>query len=69
MIAAIRDQRIRVDERIIARAEAQRAPVQIHDLLNEPSSPILEVVIRAGYRALLVVPLLRPGKSADAVIE
>jgi GAF domain-containing protein/anti-sigma regulatory factor (Ser/Thr protein kinase) len=68
MIAAIRDQRIRVDERIIARAEAQRAPVQIHDLRNEPSSPILEVVIRAGYRALLVVPLLRPGKIVGILV-
>ncbi len=64
MIAAIREEGIRSDERIIARATAQRVPVQVPDLLNEPLSPVLNLVIRAGYRALLVVPLLRP----DAII-
>src|SRR5438445_4867645 len=62
MIAAIREQGIRTDERIIARATAQRAPVQISDLAKEPSSPIVNIVIHAGYRAVLVVPLLRPGE-------
>src|SRR5262249_25816006 len=41
MIAAIQKQGIRTDERIIARATAQRAPVQIADLAKEPSSPIV----------------------------
>src|SRR5262249_17127109 len=62
MIAAIRDQPIRTDNRIIAQAASQRAPVQIPDLLNEASSPVLDVVVRAGYRALLVVPLLHRDK-------
>src|SRR5205085_181576 len=53
MIAAIREQGIRTDERIIARATAQRAPVQIPDLAKEPSSPIVSIVIHAGYRAVL----------------
>jgi signal transduction histidine kinase len=61
LIAAIQDQHISVGERTIAQMAAQRGPVQIPDLLNEPSSPLLNVIIRAGYRALLVVPLLRSG--------
>src|SRR5262249_51128885 len=68
MIAAIRKQGIRTDERIIARATAQRAPVQIADLVKEPSSPIVDIVIRAGYRAVLVVPLLRPGEVVGALV-
>ena len=68
MIAAIRKQGIRTDERIIARATAQRAPVQIPDLAKEPSSPIVDIVIRAGYRAVLVVPLLRPGEVVGALV-
>jgi GAF domain-containing protein/anti-sigma regulatory factor (Ser/Thr protein kinase) len=68
MIAAIREQGIRTDERIIARATAQRAPVQIPDLLEEPSSPIVDIVIRAGYRAILVVPLLRPGEIVGTLV-
>jgi GAF domain-containing protein len=68
MIAAIREQGIRTDERIIARAAAQRAPVQIPDLAREPSSPIVDIVIRAGYRAVLVVPLLRPGEIVGTLV-
>jgi GAF domain-containing protein len=68
MITAIRKQGIRTDERIIARATAQRAPVQIADLLKEPSSPIVDIVIRAGYRAVLVVPLLRPGETVGTLV-
>src|SRR5262249_773788 len=43
-------------------------PVQIPDLLNEPLSPVLNLVIRAGYRALLVVPLLRPGAIIGTLV-
>src|SRR5262249_42491186 len=52
MIAAIRDQRIRAEERV-AQAAAQRAAVQVPDLLNEPVSPVINILIRAGYRAVL----------------
>jgi signal transduction histidine kinase len=68
MIAAIQKQGIRTDERIIARATAQRAPVQIADLAEEPSSPIVDIVMRAGYRAVLVVPLLRPGQIVGTLV-
>ncbi len=68
MIAAIRQQGIRTDERIIARATAQRGTVQIADLAKEPSSPIVDIVIRAGYRAVLVVPLLRPGEIVGTLV-
>src|SRR5262249_10963237 len=68
MIAAIRDQRIRTEERV-AQAAAQRAAIQVPDLLNEPySSPVLNIVIRAGYRAVLVVPLLRPGEIVAILV-
>src|SRR5947207_1699593 len=68
MIGAIREQGIRTDERIIARATAQRASVQIPDLAKEPSSPIVNIVIRAEYRAVLVVPLLRPGEIVGTLV-
>jgi len=67
-IKAIQDHQIRIGERTIARAAAERASVQIPDLLNEPSSPLLDIVIRAGYRALLVVPLLRPGEIVGTLV-
>jgi signal transduction histidine kinase len=67
LIAAIRDQRVRAEERV-AQAAAQRAAVQVSDLLNEPSSPLVNIVIRAGYRAVLVVPLLRPGEVVGILV-
>src|SRR5262249_16009774 len=68
MIAATRDQRIGTEERV-AQATAQRAAIQVPDLLNEPySSPVLNIVIRAGYRAVLVVPLLRPGEIVGILV-
>jgi signal transduction histidine kinase len=67
MIAAIQDQRIHTEERV-AQAAAQRAAVQVPDLLNEPSSPVVNIIIRAGYRAVLVVPLLRPGEVAGILV-
>src|SRR5262249_30248136 len=41
-------------------AAAQRAPVQVADLKDAAPSPVLSILLRAGYRALLVVPLLGP---------
>ncbi len=67
-IKAIQDQQIRIGERTIARAAAERASLQIPDLLKEPSSPLLDIVIRAGYRAVLVVPLLRPGEIVGTLV-
>jgi len=68
MTAALQAAHIRPGERTIVRATAQRAAVQIPDLLDEPSSPVLDVVVRAGYRALLVMPLLRPDHIVGALV-
>src|SRR5438105_417952 len=45
----------------VGKAYATRAMVQIPDLGNEAATPVLELVLRAGYRALLVVPLVGAG--------
>ena len=63
LIAGIKDQPIGVGD-AIGEAAAQRTPLQIADLRKELSSPVTELVLGAGYRALLIVPLLSP----DAVI-
>ncbi len=64
LIAAIRDQRIGAGERLMQQAVSVRGPLQVPDLRQEPSSPALELILRAGYRSLLVVPLL----SRDTVV-
>ena len=52
-------QRIGLDETTVAQALAQREPIQIADLKQGPSSALYEIILRAGFRAVLVAPLLR----------
>ncbi|MFL5100043.1 MAG: response regulator, partial [Xanthobacteraceae bacterium] len=67
LIADITRQGVRA-ERIISEAAAQRAPVQIADLENEAPSPVQDILLRAGYRALLVTPLLGPDGIVGALV-
>ena len=64
LIAELNRQDIGFGEKTIADAAAHRAPVQVADLMDQPPSDIQRILLRAGYRALLVVPLL----SADGII-
>jgi signal transduction histidine kinase len=64
IIAQIRDRHMHIGETAIGIAAAQRKPIQIPDAQSDPASPVLDVIIRAGFRALLTVPLL----GADRVI-
>jgi GAF domain-containing protein/CheY-like chemotaxis protein len=67
MIARIREQHIRIGDFGIGHAAASRAPLQIPDLQKDPSATI-EVVIRAGFRALLIVPLLAKNDIVGALV-
>jgi signal transduction histidine kinase len=44
----------------LAEVEARRAPVQLAELKDVAPSAAQSILLRAGYRALLVVPLLGP---------
>jgi GAF domain-containing protein len=59
LIDTLAGQRIGLDEGIVAQALAQREPVQIPDLKDQPPSAVNDIILRAGFRALLVAPLLR----------
>ena len=67
LIQAIRESRIRLGESAVGRAAITREAVQIADILDEPLSPLREVLTRAGFRALLVVPLLHEEKTIGAL--
>jgi len=67
MIAAIRDRRIGAGETAIGKAAAERASIQIPDVLKESSS-VLDIIVRAGYRSVLIVPLLRPDQIVGALV-
>jgi GAF domain-containing protein/DNA-binding response OmpR family regulator len=67
IIAAIRDHHIHLGETAIGRAVEQRMPIQIPDVQNDPSS-VLDVIVRAGFRALLTIPLLGPDRIVGALV-
>ena len=60
LIAELNRQDIGLGEKTIADAAAHRAPVQFADLMDQGPSATRDILLRAGYRALLVVPLLGP---------
>ena len=59
LIGALTRHHIGFDEPNVALAFAQREPIQIADLKEETRSELNDVILRAGYRARLVAPLLR----------
>src|SRR6516162_6765424 len=67
MIAAITEQRIGLGDAIGA-ATVQRKPIQVPDIRNEPTSPVNELIVREGYRGILVIPLLRPDHIVGALV-
>ena len=68
IIAEIKDRHMHIGETAIGQAAEQRMPVQIADIQNDPSSSVLDVIVRAGFRALLVVPLLGPDRIVGALV-
>jgi signal transduction histidine kinase len=63
LIGEIKDRPIQISETAIGRAAEQRTPIQIADAQEDPKS-VLDVIVRAGFRALLIVPLI----GADHII-
>src|SRR4029078_7144976 len=57
LIAAISDQHAALSSAVSGLAKQGR-PVQTADLRNEPQSPVNDLIIKAGYRARLLVPLI-----------
>ena len=42
--------------------------MQVADLQNEPPSLINDMMLKAGYRARLLVPLVRSGETVGALV-
>ena len=68
IIAEIEDRHMHIGETAIGKAAEQRMPVQIADLQNDSSSLVLDVIARAGFRALLIVPLLGADRIVGALV-
>jgi signal transduction histidine kinase len=68
MIVAITDRHIGTADAHIGPAAMQRRPIQVPDVQNEPPSPVNDINIREGYRAVLIIPLLRPDHIVGALV-
>ena len=68
MIAAISGQHIGLGDGNVGTATTQRRPVQVSDIRDEPTSPVNEIILREGYRGILVIPLLRPDHIVGALV-
>ena len=58
LIGALMQRHIGLAEPNVAQAFTQREPIQIADLNDEARTEVNDIILRAGYRALLVAPLL-----------
>jgi signal transduction histidine kinase len=82
VVAEIRQSQIRLGQTAISEAVERRIPIQIPDIRDDPSATI-DAIVRAGFRALLYVPLLgtddivgalivrrkRPGEFPQSMVE
>jgi signal transduction histidine kinase len=68
LIAALASQHIGPNDPAIGEAAQRRMPVQVSDLAEGSPSPAQRLLLDAGYRSVLVVPLLRPGKIVGALV-
>ena len=68
MIVAITDRRIGTSDAHIGPAATQRKPIQVADIQSEPPSPVNDINLREGYRAVLIIPLLRPDSIVGALV-
>jgi signal transduction histidine kinase len=67
LIAAITDHHSALSTAVGGLA-GHRAPVQTGDLKNEPPSLVNDILIRAGYRARLLVPLIHSEQTVGALV-
>ena len=67
MIEAMRDHHSDLSE-AVSEATERGEPTQIADLESQPPHPINQIILREGYRARLLVPLLRSDEIFGALV-
>ena len=67
MIAAVRNMHAEISAAVGLLTETHE-PDQAADLRDLPPTPVNDIILHAGYRARLLVPLLRSGKVVGALV-
>lgn len=68
LIGAIRRTPLLLSETLVGRAAIQRAPLQVPDLVEGPAEPLREVMVNAGFRAALAMPILREDRIVGGIV-
>jgi signal transduction histidine kinase len=68
MIQAIAAQHITIRDANMGIATTQRRSIQVPDTRNEPQTLMNDIIMREGYRAVLIMPLLRPDRIVGALV-
>src|SRR6266404_4424434 len=68
IIREIKDRRIHIGDTLVGEAVQQRIPIQIPDIQDDPNPLVPDVIVRAGFRALLIVPLLGADRTVGALV-
>jgi signal transduction histidine kinase len=65
---AVRATRIGLDESVLGLAAKQREPICVADLSRAPNYPLRDLTLKAGFRSVLVVPLLGQDEILGALV-
>jgi two-component system NtrC family sensor kinase len=68
LVEALKQRHIRLGETMVSAVTVERRPMQVADVQNEDSSLVLDVILRAGFRALLTIPLLGADRTIGALV-
>src|SRR5262249_36311501 len=68
LIAAVKDRHIRLGETMVSQAVLERRAMQLADAKRDTSSLVLDIIQRAGFRAVLTVPLLGADRIVGALV-
>ena len=68
LVADLRDSRIALRETIVGTCAATREPYQVPDLQQAAEGAVRDLLIGAGVRSVLAVPLLREGRVIGALV-
>jgi signal transduction histidine kinase len=68
LVAGVKGHTIHAGETVIGQATLERRAVQLPDVQHDSSSLVLDVIVRAGFRALLTIPLLGADRIVGALV-
>jgi GAF domain-containing protein len=67
-IAMVRAQPMRLNSVVVGECATRREVVQVADLSNAAPSPLLDILLRTGVRAVLAVPLLHQAEVVGVLV-